>query len=169
MGTYVAVGITVVASFFLSKAMLGDLRGVGAVVVGLVVGTLIGQVTEIYTSDSHKYVKKIAEQSETGSATTIISGLSVGMASTLAPIILISVAILVAFMVGGVYGISLASIGMLATAGMTIAVDVYGPIADNAGGIAEMCELPEGVRNITDKLDSVGNTTAGATSPLGTP
>ena len=160
MGTYVAGGITVVASFFLSKAMLGDLRGVGAVVVGLVVGTLIGQVTEIYTSDSHKYVKKIAEQSETGSATTIISGLSVGMASTLAPIILISVAILVAFMVGGVYGISLASIGVLATAGMTIAVDAYGPIADNAGGIAEMCELPEGVRNITDKLDSVGNTTA---------
>ena len=160
MGTYVAGGITVVASFFLSKAMLGDLRGVGAVVVGLVVGTLIGQVTEIYTSDSHKYVKKIAEQSETGSATTIISGLSVGMASTLAPIILISVAILVAFMVGGVYAISLASIGMLATAGMTIAVDAYGPIADNAGGIAEMCELPEGVRNITDKLDSVGNTTA---------
>lgn len=160
MGTYTAAAITIIATYILSNSMLGNLKPFVAVVIGLVVGTLIGQITEIYTSDSYRYVKKIASQSETGSATTIISGLSVGMASTLAPILLICVGIMGSYMVAGVYGISLASVGMLANAGMTIAVDAYGPIADNAGGIAEMCDLPESVREITDHLDSVGNTTA---------
>ncbi|WP_461204598.1 sodium-translocating pyrophosphatase [Clostridium sp. DL1XJH146] len=167
-GTYIGGVLVIIVAGVLSNSIYGDFKAFGAIVAGLAVGMLIGKITEVYTSDEHKYVKKIAKQSETGAATTMISGLGIGMYSTMFPIIFISVGVLVAFYIMGgasdpnmgLYGIALAAIGMLSTAGLTIAVDAYGPIADNAGGIAEMAELPESVREITDKLDAVGNTTA---------
>ena len=161
LGSYIAAGIVAVVSVVFSLLFFGSLTSGIAIVAGIIVGLVIGYVTEIYTSEDYKSVKSIAEQSETGSATTIISGVAVGMLSTWIPIVLICLGVFISYRVtGSLYGIALAAVGMLSTTGITVAVDAYGPIADNSGGIAEMSGLDPHVREITDKLDAVGNTTA---------
>ena len=161
MGSYVSAAIVALASIFMSRLFFGRFYCSAAVIAGIVVGLVIGFVTEVYTSEDYSSVKRIADQSETGSATTIISGVAVGMKSTWVPILLICLGIYISYSVtGDLYGIALAAVGMLCTTGITVAVDAYGPIADNSGGIAEMSGLDPHVREITDKLDAVGNTTA---------
>ena len=159
-GTYLASAILLVAAFFLCMNMEGGMKLFAAIASGIISGVAIGFITEVYTSGDYKSVKYIAEQSETGAATTILSGFSVGLKSTAFPILLIVAAVVLSSVLAGLYGVALAAIGMLATVGITISVDAYGPVADNAGGIAEMSGMPHSIREITDSLDAVGNTTA---------
>ena len=160
IGTYLASAILLIAAFVLCMGIDGGMKLFAAIASGIVAGVAIGFITEVYTSDKYKSVKYIAEQSETGAATTILSGFSVGLKSTGFPILLIVAAVVLSSMLAGLYGVALAAIGMLATVGITISVDAYGPVADNAGGIAEMSGMPHSIREITDSLDAVGNTTA---------
>ncbi|WP_058991160.1 sodium-translocating pyrophosphatase [Anaerococcus rubeinfantis] len=160
MTIYLSGAIVLVASFILSPIFFGNLKAAICIVVGILVGIAIGFLSEVFTSENYKQVKRIAEESQTGAATNIIAGLSSGMLSTVGPIILIAIGILVSFHTMQMYGIALAAVGMLSITATTVTVDAYGPISDNAGGIAEMSGLDESVREITDSLDSVGNTTA---------
>ena len=179
MGTNIAMGLTVIATVILSAWLFGqdsafdNAYGLAiSVIGGLLVGWALGKTAEFYTSDHYGPVKKIADQTKTGPATTILGGISAGMVSVAASVGLLAVGVLVAYwggemafdsignLDGGIYGIAVAAIGMLATTGVVVSVDAYGPIADNAGGIAEMSELDPSVREVTDALDSLGNTTA---------
>jgi len=159
-GTLVTGILIIAGSYFLTQKMFDDITLFWAVTAGVAVGVIIGLVTEIYTSSSFNPVKQIAASSETGTATNILAGLGVGMKSTALPVLLICGAILVGVKFGGLFGIACAAVGMLSITGMTLSVDAYGPISDNAGGIAEMSHMPPEVRKITDRLDAVGNTTA---------
>lgn len=168
-GTYAASVLSAIGSAILIFTMMPDNKGLFvSVISGLLAGVLIGYFTEYYTSDSYKPTQKLSESSETGSATIIINGISLGMVSTALPVIIIGAAVLVSYFVAGgasdsktgLYGVALAAVGMLSTLGITLATDAYGPVADNAGGIAEMSGLEHQVRERTDALDSLGNTTA---------
>lgn len=168
-GTYISAAIIAVASFFIIKFTIPNNLGVFfSVISGLIAGVLIGFTTEYYTSDSYKPTKKLSKSAETGSGTVIINGLSLGMLSTFFPVVIVCIAVLISFFSSGggadfnkgLYGVGVAAVGMLSTLGITLATDAYGPIADNAGGIAEMAHLDDEVRNRTDALDSLGNTTA---------
>ena len=161
MGSYISAAIVALGSIPLSFLFFGRFYFSAPIIAGIVVGLVIGFTTEVFTSEDYESVKRIADQSETGSATTIISGVAVGMKSTWVPIVLVCIGIYISYLfTGDLYGIALAAVGMLSTTGITVAVDAYGPIADNSGGIAEMSGLDPHVREITDKLDAVGNTTA---------
>ena len=172
IATYIAVGIVILASVFLSVFYLRvdgaflKVEGhaapwaIGAIAAGLASGVAVGKIAEIYTSSDYKTVKQIAKESKTGHATNIIAGFASGMKSTAATVIALALGIIIAYFCFGIYGIGLAAVGMLSTAGITISVDGYGPISDNAGGLAQMSGLKPEVREITDHLDAVGNTTA---------
>ncbi len=160
IATYVATVLEILAALAASMVLFGQVQQFFAVAVGLLCGILLGKIAEYYTSDEFRKVKEIASESETGHATNIIAGFSVGMESTALTVIVLVVGIVLAYMCSGMYGIGLGAIGMLSTCGITVSVDAYGPISDNAGGIAEMAHLEPAVRKITDHLDSVGNTTA---------
>jgi len=182
MGTYVSAATFIVLTFLINLIFLDtiqsdlyydqsnvfmNIREIAfgfapfvSIIIGLSVGVLIGLVSEYYTSSDYRHVKSIAKQSETGHATNIIAGIATGMESSLIPVLILAIGIMGSYSVAGLFGVGLAAVGMLSTAGITISVDAYGPIADNAGGIAEMSGLDKSVRAITDKLDSVGNTTA---------
>ena len=160
IATYISTGLVFAATIALSLLYLKDWRAIGAIASGLICGIAVGKIAEIYTSADYKSVKEIAKESETGDATNIIAGFGVGMKSTLLTIVVLAAGVALSYMFLGNYGIGLAAVGMLSIAGITISVDGYGPISDNAGGIAEMAGLPPHVREVTDHLDAVGNTTA---------
>ena len=160
IATYISTGIVFIATILLAILYLKDAKAIGAITAGLISGILVGKIAEIYTSSDYKGVKEVAKESETGDATNVIAGLGLGMKSTFLTILVLSLGIVVSYLFLGNYGIGLAAVGMLSVAGITISVDAYGPISDNAGGIAEMTHQEPTVREITDKLDSVGNTTA---------
>ena len=168
-GTYISAILIAVISFFVVRWLLPDHTGVYfAILSGLVAGVAIGAITEYYTSDTYKPTRRLSASSETGSATVIISGLSLGMLSTVAPVVIVGGSVLASYFLSGgaqdfnmgLYGVGVSAVGMLSTLGITLATDAYGPIADNAGGIAEMTHMPPEVRRRTDALDSLGNTTA---------
>jgi len=169
-GTYISAILTAIATYWIVKtqgtpfveegtqySLLGPFY---ATISGVLAGVLVGFFSEYFTSSKYDPVKKLAEESQSGPALTVTGGISVGMASTAVPVIALAVAVMLSYYFAGIYGVAMAALGMLATTGMVVAVDSYGPIADNAGGIAEMAELDPSVRDITDNLDSVGNTTA---------
>ena len=159
-GIFGAGGLMAIGMYFVTRYVLGDINFFYSALTGLVAGIIIGVMTEYYTSSKYAPTRKVAESASTGAATNLISGLGLGMLSTLGPIAVVCVAILLSFFFGGIYGVAIAAVGMLSTLGITLAADTYGPVADNAAGIAEMAEMGKETRERAESLDAVGNTTA---------